>query len=130
MSRGLDREARETLPKAPVVRTPDQREAQERSQHRGREAISIRGRISRVSLAELEALRDVGRFRTIAVMDLASHRYRGNGAQMQQDLRALGAQGLVQQRTVWLGGRRGKLSVVVLTRAGKDVVQRNSPAAS
>src|SRR5688500_8840438 len=108
MSRGLDRETRETLPPMPVVRNSDQRESsQERAPSREREVTSLRGRVYRVSSAELAALRDVGRFRTIAVMDLASHRYGGKGAPMQQDLRALVAQGLAQQRIVWLGGRRG-----------------------
>ena len=82
------------------------------------------GRMFQMSPTELETLRDIGRFRTVAVEDLTHHRYAGEGTQMQQDLRSLMDQGLIQKRTAWLNNNQGKLSVVVLTRAGKNALEQ------
>jgi hypothetical protein len=90
---------------------------------REHDVVRMRGHLYRMSPAELETMRDVGRFRTIAVDDLARHNYQGKTALMQQDLRNLRAQGLIQLRTVWSGPRTEKLTVAVLTKHGKELLQ-------
>lgn len=83
----------------------------------------------RLSEGPRAALLDIGRFRTVAVRDLANHRYLGNASSMQQDLRFLSALGLVQKRTALIAQGRAKLSVLVLTKAGKRVLEaRENPA--
>jgi hypothetical protein len=90
---------------------------------REREPVSIRGRIFRVSERERRTMEDIGKFRTIAMEDLVN-RYGGNAGRMRQDVRSLAAQGLVQRRPVWLSPRNEKLTVLVLTRAGKDLLEQ------
>ena len=91
-----------------------------------REERPLRGRgyICQLSPAELETLRDVGRFRTVALTDLAQYRYQRKESQMWDDLRSLRAQGLLQRRTIWTGGKGKQISVLVLTKAGKAVLER------
>lgn len=78
----------------------------------------------RLSPAELESMRDIGRFRTVEIADLARHRYDGKDAAMHEDLRSLRAQGLVQLRSVWSGPKSNKLAIAVLTKLGKEIVER------
>lgn len=73
---------------------------------------------------------DIGRFRTVAVEDLSKQRYTGNAGQMRQDLRSLVAQGLVQRRTVWLGPKKGTLAVLVLSKQGKEILEREGKPAA
>lgn len=91
-----------------------------------REERPLRGRgfVCQLSPAELETLGDIGRFRTIALTDLAQFRYRRNENQMWDDLRSLRSQGLLQRRTIWTGGKGKQISVLVLTKAGKTVLER------
>jgi hypothetical protein len=96
---------------------------------RERRTIQERGYTYQVSPTELETMRDIGRFRAIAVGDLARHRYPGNAAQFRDDLRSLRDQGLVQRRTAWTGAN-DKLSVLVLTKQGKAIVERERPDTS
>src|SRR5437764_2564581 len=72
-----------------------------------------------LSQAELETMKEIGRFRTIAADDLARFRYRGNHDQNRQDLRQLQDQGLLARRTIWTGGHANRLTVFVLTKKGK-----------
>src|SRR5580704_785753 len=81
----------------------------------------------RVSPAEQATLRQIGRFRTVAVEDLTRFHYRGDPARLRQDLRSLTSQGLAQRRTVSPGGKRGPIAVVVLTRRGKELLERLGP---
>ena len=86
--------------------------------------IEVRGYLYQISPADFELMRDIGRFRTIDVLDLARYRYGGNYDEMRRDLASLRDQGLIQWRAVWLGGADKKLSVVVLTKQGKGVTER------
>jgi hypothetical protein len=92
---------------------------------RGHTAVRDRGYVYRLSSAELETMHDIGQFRTVAIEDLAKCRYRDQTPLMQQDLRALRAQGLVQLRTVWTGPKSKELSVAVLTKLGKAILERH-----
>ena len=91
--------------------------------------IRERGYTYRLSTSELETMYDIGRFRTLSVADLTHHRYQGDVTRMQRDLRALRAQGIVQPRTVWNGPTSRKLDVVVLTKLGKQLLERHGPHA-
>ena len=86
---------------------------------RDRRSIPDRGYTYQISPAELETMREIGRFRTVAIDDLGRNLYQGNTGQMREDLRFLRDQGLVQLRTARTRGKGGKLAVVVLTKVGK-----------
>jgi DNA-binding MarR family transcriptional regulator len=101
------------VPAAERPRRPDGRPALERVQH-----------VFRVSESERRTLFEVGRFRTVAVEDLSRHAYGNQPSRLQRDLRSLAAQGLIQRRTAWVGGRQGRLDVLVLTRSGKRLLDR------
>src|SRR5579864_7612415 len=60
-----------------------------------------RGRDYRLRPAAFEAMKDIGRFRTIAVNDLAHHKYSGDISKAQRDLGSLKRQGLIELRTIW-----------------------------
>jgi hypothetical protein len=83
-----------------------------------------------LSQAELETMKDIGRFRTIAVDDLARHRYQDNRDQMRADLRALQDQGLVQRRTIWTGKQGDRLTVFVITKRGKALLEHEGKQAN
>src|SRR6266699_5854961 len=53
----------------------------------------------RLSDSERQSLGDIGRFRTVSTKDLSQQRYGGNAAKMQQDMRHLSSQRLVQTRS-------------------------------
>ena len=131
----MDRDI-ETTDRNPAERTvtepdPEPRETSERSAP-SRERTSHVGRhyAYQLSDAQLEAMKDIGRFRTVAAADLASQKYEGRNSDMRRDLRSLVDQGLVQRRTVWTGPRRRELEVVVLTKRGKEVLERNAQTGS
>ena len=102
-----------------------EREAREMPRSRAHLAIRDRGYVYRLSPAELETMHDIGEFRTVAIEDLARRRYRDQATLMQQDLRLLRAQRLVELRTVWTGPASKELRVVVLTKLGKAILERH-----
>lgn len=88
-----------------------------------------------LSAAQRAALREIGRFRTVASEDFARIQYRGDRGAWRQDFARLSAQKLVEQRSVVVAthskttGRKVKpLSVVVLTKQGKQLLRRSDPA--
>jgi hypothetical protein len=97
---------------------------------REREIVRLRGYRYCLSPAEAGTLHDIGRFRTVAIADLARHRYEGKTALLQRDLYVLREQGLLQIRTAWTGGQKRKLPVVVLTRLGKALLEKEHPVAT
>ena len=77
----------------------------------------------RLSPAERQTMRDIGRFRAIHAADLERFGYRGSVAAMAQDLRHLREEGLVRRHTV--SNRQRKFSVVVLTEKGRRLIERD-----
>jgi hypothetical protein len=77
-----------------------------------------------LSEAELETMRDIGRFRTIAADDLTQFRYGGKAGPAREDLRSLQDQGLIVRRTVWTGGKKDCLTVLVLTKKAKALLEQ------
>jgi hypothetical protein len=108
--------------------TPDVRQIDSesgcRDTRRGREMYD------RIRQREQETLFDIGRFRTVAVEDLVKHRYGGKSHELREDLRSLLALGLVQRRTALVANGRQKLTVLVLTKAGKRAVEAHQLGAN
>ena len=103
----------------PEIRETDRIPERPKKERQSREGRSVPERDRAVlSERQRETLYDIGRFRTVAVEDLVTHRYQKNAAPMREDLRALLAQGLVQRRTALVAQGRQKLAVLVLTKAG------------
>ncbi len=77
----------------------------------------------RLSAAEQQTLRDIGRFRAIHAADLARHGYGNNAGVLASDLRHLCKEGLVRQHIVQNHGLVS--NVVVLTPEGQRFVERD-----
>ncbi len=78
---------------------------------------------------EIKALSEVGRFRVVAVRDLAETVYGGDRSALERDLRYLEEKGIVSLRSV--NARRDgswrqpeEIQVVTLTRPGKKIVRQ------
>ena len=123
----------------PVPERPESDPTQERGGQRDvpqpnlhdreRRQVPGRERSYRLRDSEMAALTEVGRFRTVRVEDLAQHHYQGNAARMAQDLRSLVSQGLLMRRTVPMGrNRQQKITVLVLSREGKRVIEKEHQA--
>ena len=127
MGRDIDNTDRQTAD-ARSDRTADRPVAQDRNPDKShvlsREQISLIGRnyAYQVSPEELETMYDIGRFRTVAIEDLARQRYPGRADDLRQDLRELADQGLIQKHTIWTDRNRSKLAVVVITKRGKELL--------
>ncbi len=91
---------------------------------REREVVIVRDRAYRISSQERELLTELGRFRTVAVCDLAEHGYANHQGRLRQDLVNLNAQKLIRQLRVMVGKGREKFSVLVLTKEGKRVLDK------
>jgi hypothetical protein len=83
-----------------------------------RQPVMARGHVYRLRESESRTLATVGTFRVVRADDLPA--VRSSGGAWSGDVRALADQGLVQIRTVDIN--RESTAVVVLTRAGKDVL--------
>lgn len=114
MGRDLDREPPPN--RLPRIHRPEPQE---------REA-STRVRDLHLNETAVAALRDIGRFRTVAVQDLARFSP-GRKGQSGEDLKTLAALGLVQKRTAWFNRNVGRLEVAVLTKAGKRYLEEVHP---
>jgi len=84
-----------------------------------------RGRTYSLRNSEMEAMADIGRFRTVDVQDLARFGYRGDQAHMRQDLENLRAQGLVEEKTVFHAHNAAR-KLVTLTAEGHRTVRKAS----
>jgi hypothetical protein len=131
MDRDMGQDEREWSERSGAERTSELIPDRERAPAaRERQAVLERGRAYQISPAERETMYEIGRFRTVAVEDLARNKYMGNTAQMRQDLRALIAQGLVQRHTACIGKNKGKLAVLVLSKKGKKLLEASRETAS
>jgi hypothetical protein len=127
MDRPIDQDAREPFERE-THSVAGLREEPERPEiSRDHDVVRLRGHMYRLSPEELDTMHEIGRFRTVAIADLAAHKYQGKAALLAQDLRSLRAQGLVQPRTVWNGPRSEKLAIVVLTKLGKKLLELQRP---
>lgn len=126
---GRDLDLPDRLPPEPVRpgRLPA-RELEVPPLSRERSSVELGGYRYQVSPKETEVLRDIGRFRTIAIQDLERYRYPKRSVEMREDLESLHAQGLVREISTWTGGQeaRGqKLTVAVLTKRGQELIEQD-----
>ena len=75
---------------------------------------------------ELQALADIGTFRTLTINDLAQHRYAGDSAKANAEVRNLVQQGLLRVRKL----HPSKATFAALTRDGQSLLSLRRPAAS
>ena len=85
--------------------------------------IHHRDRVLTLSDAQLETMRDIGRFRTVGEDDLLRFRYEGNARKFYRDYLNLKSQGLVERWTVSVGKTRKPLPVYTLTGDGKKTLK-------
>jgi DNA-binding MarR family transcriptional regulator len=100
---------------------PDAREPQRADRTRSLDGLNPNQR---------QTLWDVGRFRTIATVDLSAARYGGRNNLVERDVKHLVKEGLIEQRTVPTNSRGATLSVLTLTRKGRDIIRRSMTAES
>lgn len=108
----------------PVTRavSPDDRDSSFRS-NRQRTQYTDRDRRYSLRPSEIHTLTDVGRFRVIAVEDLANLGYAGDRPGMESDLRNLVRQGLLQTRGT-SALKKESQRVLTLTRQGQRFLRR------
>lgn len=124
MDRDISPDTREIPPTHSLERGQERQPSDPpRTAHEREKSGPERAREDRLTDGQRAALFEIGRFRTVAVGDLANHLYQGKATQMQQDLRFLTAMGLIQRRTALVAQGRAKLAVLVLTKAGKRVIE-------
>src|SRR5207253_2429421 len=123
MSRDIEPSERTDAARGPQDRVPSREDSVEKAAL-SREPRPFVGRTYAYQLSpdQVETLYDVGRFRVLAVEDLAHQRYAARPGDMRQDLHSLLAQGLLSRRTLYVGTNREKLTVVALTKAGKEIL--------
>jgi hypothetical protein len=129
MNRDLDSPDR-SIPERDLGKIQVAREPEEPPLSRERETIQSRGYRYQVSPKEAGTMYEIGRFRTVPLEDLARYQYGGRTHEMREDLASLRAQGLVQERSVWAhakAGRAQKFTVAVLTKTGKEILEKTRP---
>jgi len=117
----------------PAPEAPDRGDSTEvRQQHSGREergasprAYYVRDRAYLLRNSEMHSLKEIGKFRVIAVTDLAKYAYGGNRERMQKDIRGLARQSLVTDKTFEISQKK-TLRVVTLTKTGHRLLRKTN----
>jgi hypothetical protein len=91
--------------------------------HRERTRYSDRDRTYSLRTSEIHTLIDVGKFRVVAVKDLATFGYSGDRPGMDSDLRNLVEQGLLQRRGTSPLKKESR-QVLTLTKQGQQYLRR------
>ena len=113
---------RGSQPESNRTTSPDRRDLPARSD-RERTSYSDRDRTYSLRTSEIHTLIDVGRFRVVAVEDLASLGYPGDRPGMDSDLRNLVQQGLLGRRGT-SALKKESQQVVTLTKQGQRFLRR------
>ncbi|HUL34707.1 MAG TPA: hypothetical protein VL128_12540 [Candidatus Eisenbacteria bacterium] len=103
--------------------TPDHREGMPHPD-RHRTTYTDRDRTYSLRSSELHTLTDVGKFRVVAVKDLADLGYSGDVPRMDSDLRHLVREGLLQRRGT-SALKKESQHVLTLTKQGQRFLQRH-----
>jgi hypothetical protein len=90
-----------------------------------RQQHSNRGRTYSLRDSELEAMGEIGRFRTVDIQDLARFVYRGDRARMEYDLENLRRQGLIEEKTLFRAHNSTR-KMVTLTEQGYRMARKKS----
>ena len=101
------------------VRLPDRSEVSELSNRERRTRDADTG----LSPDQMGTLTDIGRFRTVNVEDLIQHRYAGNAAQFDRDMRVLIEAGMAERRSIHHAKSRAAYTVAVLTHRGRSLLR-------
>lgn len=88
-------------------------------------AYFVRDRSYLLRDSQMHSLREIGKFRVIAVQDLTKHVYGGNRERTEKDIRHLARQYLVTDKTVEIPQKK-TLRVVTLTKAGHRLLRKTN----
>jgi len=88
-------------------------------------AYYVRDRTYLLRNSEMHSLTEIGKFRVIAVSDLANYAYDGNRARMEKDIRALARKSLVKDNTLEISQKK-TLRVATLTKAGHRLLKNTN----
>jgi hypothetical protein len=115
---------RETSPEE-TQRTPWPERETARTPADRRQQYTDRGRTYSLRDSELEAMGEIGRFRTSDIQDLGRFVYRGDQARMKYDLENLRNQGLIEEKTFFRAHKSAR-KMVTLTEQGYRVARKKS----
>ena len=87
-----------------------------------RRAYYLRDRAFLLRDSEMHSLTEVGKFRVIAAPDLAKFGYGGDRDRMEGDIRRLGRQGLLTDKTIEISQKKA-LRILTLTKTGYRLVK-------
>ena len=112
---------------------PGRRDCSEpREQHRNRDergdsarAYYVRDRAYLLRGSEMHALKEIGKFRVVALSDLAKYAYGGKPEEMGKDVRRLAQQSLLTDKTMEISQKK-TLRVVTLTKAGHRLLKNTN----
>jgi hypothetical protein len=129
------RQRRSPLPDTPDSRNsareaPDRRDRTDtQEQHSSRDersdsprAYYVRDRAYLLRDSEMHSIKEIGKFRVIAVSDLAKYAYGGNRERMDKDIRRLAQHSLVSDKTVEIPQKK-TLRIVTLTKTGHRLLK-------
>jgi DNA-binding MarR family transcriptional regulator len=119
----LDSQSRERQEANPPSLSRDTRQADLLAQ-RERTGISNRDRSYSLRPSEIRTLTEVGKFRVVAVEDIAKQAYAGDRSRMDSDLRNLIYQRLVERRDTSVLKKESQ-QVLTLTKQGKRLIRRH-----
>jgi hypothetical protein len=88
-------------------------------------AYYVRDRAYRLRDSEIHSLKEIGKFRVIAVPDLAKFAYGGNRERTEKDIRRLAKQSLVTDKTMEISQKKA-LRVVTLTKTGHRLLKKTN----
>jgi DNA-binding PadR family transcriptional regulator len=84
-----------------------------------------RGRAYSLRSSEIAAMKDIGKFRTVDIRDLARFVYDGNQSRLKYDLQSLRAQGLIEEKTHFRAHKSPR-KLVTLTAEGHRIIRKAS----
>jgi hypothetical protein len=117
----LDRESRERDRDRPP--RPREERVQGILAHRSRTKYNDRNKEYSLRDSEIYSLGEVGKFRVVAINDLAEFAYNGDRSRVAKDVENLASQGLLQQTTI-ADPAHNPTQVVTLTKEGHKLLSR------
>src|SRR5262249_6044325 len=124
MDRDIDRDE-ERQPEQEIRPDRELQQPTHSREDRHRTSVQDRDRTFHISPDERETMQELGKFRVIALKDLAEYRYPSNTQWMNEDLKNLRQQGLIRCRTLWLARGGEKEKFVTLTKQGERLVKKD-----
>jgi hypothetical protein len=116
----------------PAPEAPDRTDSAEvRVHHSSREerdsprAYYVRDRAYLLRDSELHSIKEIGKFRVVAVSDLAKYAYGGDRERMDKDIRRLARHSLVSDKTVEVSQKK-TLRIVTLTKTGHRLLKNTN----